>query len=328
MVPTPLTRLLGTPLPIVQGGMAWVSRFGLASAVSEAGGLGVLGAATMDADELRTEIRAVRVLTDRPFGVNVPLICVRPDGSDTTRELLDVVIAERVPVVITGAGSPARHTDELKDGGAVVLHVVPSPALAEKAEAAGVDAVIAESSEAGGHVRPGGLATLSLVPQVVDAVSCPVVAAGGIGDARGVLAALALGADGVQMGTRFVATAECEAHADYKRAVVEAGAEGSPIYCRTHHASRGLATPIVRRLIELEKGGASPEELAALRGRHRAQLGCVEGELEEGICPSGSGVGLVGEVATVADVLAEIADGLAQGIDRLERILDAQRSAS
>jgi len=328
VIATSLTRLLEIELPVIQGGMSWVSHCGLASAVSDAGGLGVLGAATMDPDELAAEIEAMRIMTEQPFGVNVPLICVRPDGSDLTRALIDVVLASAAPIVITGAGSAARYTAELKAAGKTVLHVVPSPELALKAEAAGVDAVVAESNEAGGHVRADGLATLSLVPQVVDAVDCPVVAAGGIADARGVLAALALGAGGAQLGTRFIATAECDAHAAYKRAIVAARAEDSAIYCRTHHASRGLLTQIVKELVERERAGASARELAELRGRHRARLGCIEGELDEGICPVGSGVGLVRDTATVAEVMGEIAADLRRQLIELSHVLDVERSTS
>jgi len=326
VLPTPLSTLLGTDLPIIQGGMSWVSHFNLASAVSNAGGLGVLGAATMDPEELRTEIQAVRVLTDRPFAVNVPLISVRPDGTDTNRALMDVVMDQRVPIVITGAGSAKLFTKELQAAGAIVLHVVPSPSLARKAEAAGVDGVVAESTEAGGHVRAGGLATLSLVPQVVDAVACPVVAAGGIADGRGILAAMALGAAGVQIGTRFVATRECQAHAAYKRALIDAPAEGSALYSRDYHASRGLATEIVVRLVELERTGAPQSEITSLRGRDRARIGCVEGHIDEGICPAGSAVGLVDSELTVADLMAELERGLRSGFDAVERSLDVQRS--
>jgi len=302
--------------------MSWVSRHRLAAAVSEAGALGVIGAATMDPDELREEIRALGDRTSRPYAVNVPLVLLRPDGSDRVPELIEVVIQEDVPIVITGAGSPRRFTAELKRAERIVAHVVPSPELARKAHASGVDFVIAESTEGGGHVRTGGLATLSLVPQVVDAVPCPVVAAGGIADARGVLAALALGASGVQMGTRFIATEECEAHEAYKHAVTTAGPEAAVIYGRRQRASRGLDTPLVRRLVELEEAGSSLEEIAALRGRHRARLGCVEGVVEEGILPAGSGVGLVRNTPTVAELLQELESGMQQAL------LDLQESSA
>ena len=324
---TPLTRLLGTRLPIVQGGMAWVSRHRLAAAVSEAGGLGVLGAATMEPEELRREIALVRARTQRPFAVNVPLVCVRPDGTPIAEQLVEVAIAERVPVVITGAGSPARFTERLRKGGATVLHVVPSPALAAKAEAAGVHAVVAESCEAAGHIRDGGLATFSLVPQVVDAVACPVVAAGGIADARGILAAFALGAHGGPRGPRFVATAGCEAHAGYTRALVDAGAEGAVVYSRADRASRGLATPLVAELVEMERAGADAAAVAARRGRHRARAGCVDGDLQTGICPAGSAVGLVRETPTVAELVQRIVAELAAELERLEQVLGGERLA-
>ena len=206
-----------------------------------------------------------------------------------------------------------------------MLHVVPSPELAVKAERAGVDALIAESHEAGGHVRAGGLSTFALVPQVVDAVRLPVVAAGGIADGRGVAAALALGAQGVQIGTRFVATIECEAHDHYKRALVDAGPEDGVIYSNRDHASRGLATPIVNALIELEQSGASVEELRALRGRHRARLGCVDGVIDEGICPAGAGVGLVRDTPAVSAVIDALLAGARRALRELEETVDGIR---
>ena len=303
---TDLTRTIGLSHPIVQGGMAWVSGSRLASAVSAAGGLGVLGAATMDPQELRRHIHAVRERTERPFAVNLPLILLRADGADRVEELAHVILAERPPVVITGAGSPAKWTSTFKEAGLLVGHVVPSARLAQKSHAAGVDFVVAESNEAGGHVRPQGLATLSLVPQVVDAVPIPVVAAGGITDGRGVAAALALGASAVQLGTRFVATQECEAHAAFKQSLVAAGSEDPVLYGPEGKISRGLATPAVQHMVELAREGASAEELRAARGIERARLGCVEGSVEEGILPSGSGVGLVRELPTVAGLMDEL----------------------
>lgn len=328
MLETPLSRLLNIRVPLLQGGMSWVSRHGLASAVSEAGALGVLGAATMEPEELRAEIVAVRERTERPFGVNIPLVCVRPDGSDVVEALIEVAIDELVPVVITGAGSAARFTEVLQGAGSTVLHVVPSPALARKAYDAGVDAVIAESYEAGGHVREGGLATFSLVPQVVDAVPCPVVAAGGISDARGVLAAFGLGAHGVQMGTRFIATSECEAHRSYKQAVLDAAAEDGVVYSRAYHASRGLATPIVRAIIELEARGADVAEVRALRGRHRARVGCVEGDLDEGICPAGSAVGMVCEIVSAGKLVEQLMLEVREQLVGLGRMFDGERCGS
>lgn len=303
----PLLELLGLRHPLIQGGMTWVSRHGLAAAVSESGALGVIGSGGMEPEELRDEIRALRGRTDRPFGVNVPLIDVRPAGpGDVVEEMVRVVLDERVPIVITGAGSPRKYTPRLRSAGARVLHVVATPEMAKKCEAAGVDAVVAEGVEAGGHVRADGLSTLALVPQVVDAVRLPVVAAGGIADGRGMAAALTLGAAAVQIGTRFIATVECNAHEAFKRALVDAGPESARVYSRCYHASRGLDTPAVRKLIEMEARGASQEELVAVRGRGRARAGCIDGDLEEGLLPAGTGAGLVRDVPTVAELVEEL----------------------
>ena len=306
MCETRLTRLLDIRHPIVQGGMAWVSRHQLAAAVSEAGGLGVLGAATMEPAELRAEIEAVRGLTNKPFAVNVPLVIVRPDGCDIVEDLIAVILEEKVPVVITGAGSPDRFTTRLQSAGSSVFHVVPSARLAKKSEAAGCNAVIAESQESGGHIRGSGLSTFSLIPQVVDSVAIPVIAAGGIIDGRGIAAALALGADGAQMGTRFLATTECNAHANYKNAVLTASDEGTLVYGRHRATSRALDTDIVRRLVEMEADSATPEALDQLRGRDRARQGCIEGDLQQGICPSGSAVGSVNQILPVAELIDEL----------------------
>lgn len=305
-----LMSRIGLQYPILQGGMTWVSRFRLAAAVSDAGGLGVIGAGGMEPEELRDEIRSVRSLTDQQFGVNVPLANVRPDGdAKIVEQLIEIVLEETVPIVVTGAGSPRRFTKDLQAGGAFVLHVVPSVELATKCEEAGVDAVIAESVEAGGHLRPGGLSSFALIPQVVDAVSLPVVAAGGIADARGVAAALALGASAVQIGTRFISTVECSAHAEFKRLLVEATAEGTSVYCSWHHASRALCTPAVQRLIEMEAEGDSAEAILSFRGRGRAKSGCVEGKIDQGIFPAGAGAGLIQTVPTVAELMAELTGG-------------------
>jgi enoyl-[acyl-carrier protein] reductase II len=189
------------------------------------------------------------------------------------------------------------------------MHVAPSVALARKCEQAGVDVIVAESQEAGGHLSVQGLSSFSLIPQVVDAVTIPVIAAGGIADARGVAAALALGAEGVQVGTRFIATHECNAHPAFKQALLEASSESTAVYCRQVHASRALLTPAVQRLIEMELEGRTPEELIQFRGRGRAFEGCIHGNLEEGLLPSGSGAGLVQRTQTVAEVVSELTQG-------------------
>jgi enoyl-[acyl-carrier protein] reductase II len=324
-----LARLLGIDHPIVQGGMTWVSRHALAAAVSEAGALGVIGSGGMEAEELRGEIRALRTLTSRSFAVNVPLVNVRPDGDDGIVErLIDVVVDECVPIVVTGAGSPARFTKRLKDAGAVVIHVVPSVPLARKAADAGVDAVVAESCESGGHIRADGLSSFSLVPQVVDAVSIPVIAAGGICDARGMAAALALGASGVQLGTRFIATTECNAHPAFKRALIAATTEGTAVYCRSYHASRALATPAVQQLVKMEEEGCSAEEILAFRGRGRARTGCIAGDVEQGILPAGSAVGLVQDIRPAGEIVAELVRGCEIVLASLRRDWSAAGSAT
>jgi len=307
---TKLQELLGVRIPLIQGGMSWVSQHALAAAVSEAGALGVIGSGGMDEVQLRAEIRALRVLTKRPFAVNLPLTNVHPDhDNELVERCLEVILDEVVPVVVTSAGAPSRCTPAFKERGIKVLHVVPSPRLARKCEETGVDAVIAESSEGGGHVRVIGLSTFALIPQVVDTVSIPVVAAGGIADARGVAAAVALGAQGVQVGTRFIATTECNAHPHFKQALVEAQAEGTAIYSRDYHASRALQTPAVRHMLEMEERGVGLEELRAYRGRGRARAGCVQGDLQEGILPAGAAAGLVGEILPAAEVVRALSMG-------------------
>lgn len=321
-----LTELLDVRFPVLQGGMTWVGRHALAAAISRAGALGVIGAGGLDPEELRDEIRALRELTDASFGVNLPLVPVRPDRDASVTDLLaKVLLEEQVQVVATGGGSPRRFTPMLKEAGATVMHVSPSVGLAVKCEAAGVDIVIAESAEAGGHIRADGLSTFALVPQVVDAVDVPVVAAGGISDARGAAAAMALGAKGVQLGTRFVATTECNAHAAYKDAIVSADSEGSAVYCRGHHASRAVATPVVRKLVEMEGQGASVEELAAYRGRTRARAGCLDGDIEEGLLPAGAAVGLVRSVPSAEQVVEEIVNGYEDVLAALAGVMGASR---
>lgn len=317
--PARLTSLLSIAHPIIQGGMTWVSRAELAAAVCEAGALGVIGSGGMEPEELREQIRKLRTNTARTFAVNVPLVSFRPDGDDDlVARLIEVVIEEEVPVVVTGAGSPRRFTADLHAAGARVLHVVPSVGLALKCEAAGVDAVVAESAEAGGHIRADGLSSFALIPQVADALSIPVIAAGGIADARGVAAALVLGADGVQLGTRFIATRECNAHDAFKQALLEASAEGTLVYCRDYHASRALATPAVKRLVEMEQDGHTTRELMQFRGRGRARGGCIEGDIETGILPAGAAAGLVRRVQTVAEVVEELTQGARAILESLD----------
>lgn len=293
-----ICQLLGIKYPILQGGMAWVSCAQLAAAVSEAGGLGIIGAGSLTPDELQREIVRVRQLTRRPFGVNIMLL--RPDAEAQ----IDVVVREQVPVVTTGAGSPARFMPQLKAAGIKVLPVVASAALARRLERLGVDAIIAEGQECGGHI--GSVSTMTLVPRVVDAVSLPVIAAGGIADARGIVAAFALGAEGVQMGTRFICTCECTVHPSYKEAILKAK-ERDAIVCghSTGHPVRVLRNRLTRQIERLECSGADPRRIEEL-GQGKLRLAAVEGDIVNGSVMAGQCAGMIDSVKPVQSVINEI----------------------
>jgi len=295
-----LKELLGTKYPILQGGMAWVATAKLAAAVSRAGGLGIIGAGHAPAEWVRQEIRKVRQATDKPFGVNVMLL------SPAAPEVIQVVIEERVPIVTTGAGSPGPYIEPLKKAGCKVIPVVAAVALAKRLERMGVDAIIAEGSEAGGHI--GDVGTLALVPQVVDAVSIPVIAAGGIADGRGIAAALMLGAEGVQLGTRFICAAECEAHPNYKEAIVSAR-ERDAVVCAlsTGHPVRALKNQLTREFAELEKQGASLEELSKL-GEGRLRLAFLEGDLQNGSLMAGQSAGLIKNILPASEIVESLVE--------------------
>jgi enoyl-[acyl-carrier protein] reductase II len=270
MLHTAITDLLDIPHPILQGGMAWVGTAELAAAVSEAGGLGIIGAGSRPADWVRDQIRQVRARTSRPFGVNVLLI------SPHAAEIVQVVIQEKVPVVTTGAGTPGPFLPALKQAGIKVIPVIASVALAKRLERMGADGLVAEGMESGGHI--GEITTLALIPQVVDAVRIPVVAAGGIADGRGLAAALALGAQGVQMGTRFVASAECIAHPNYKAKIVAARERS------TVATGYRLGHPV--------RAG-------------RMRLGSIEGDVENGSLMCGQIAGLISQVRTCRQIVEE-----------------------
>ncbi len=298
MIRTAMTDLLGIDYPIMQGGMAWVATWHLASAVSEAGGLGIIGAGSAPVSWVREQIQQVRAHTSRPFGVNIPLF------SPETEQVIELVIAERVPVLTTGAGNPAPYVERLKEAGVVVIPVVASVALAKRLERAGVDAVIAEGEESGGHI--GNVSTMALVPQVADAVSLPVIAAGGIADGRGLVAALALGAVGVQMGTRFVCTTECTAHPNYKESIVKAGDRSTLVTGVTiGHPVRCLRNPMSREFESMEKAGVPESEVVEF-GTGRLQMAVVKGDVQNGTVMMGQISGLVHDVVPVADLLQRI----------------------
>ena len=245
MIRTEICDMLGIEVPIFQGGMAWVSDASLAGAVSNAGGLGIIAGMNSNGEQLRAEIKKIRQITDKPFGVNVMLLSPFAD------EVAQVVVEEKVPVVVTGAGLPSKYIKTWVAAGLKVIPVVPSVAIARMCERMGACAVVAEGGESGGHV--GDLTTMALTPQVVDAVSIPVLAAGGIGDGRGVAAALMLGAKGVQVGTRFLVANECTIHPNYKQRVLKAKDIDTMVTGRrVGHPARGLKSPVARRMQELE----------------------------------------------------------------------------
>jgi enoyl-[acyl-carrier protein] reductase II len=271
-----ITSLFHIEKPIVQAGMVWVSGWRLASAVSNAGGLGLIGAGSMHPEVLRLHIRRCQAATDQPFGVNVPLLY------PGIREVLDILAEENVRIVFTSAGNPAAYTAELKDLGMTVVHVVSSTRFAVKAQAAGCDAVVAEGFEAGGHNGREETTTMVLVPAVKQAVDVPVIAAGGIASGRQMLAAIALGADGVQVGSAFVCAEESSAHDRFKQAVVQAGEGDTLLTLKKTVPVRLLRNAFFQQVQELEAQGAPAEALQALLGKGRAKLGMFEGNLEEG----------------------------------------------
>ena len=292
---TEVTKLLGIKYPIIQGGMAWVAEHHLAAAVSEAGGLGLIGAANAPAEWVREEIRKAKELTDKPFGVNIMLMS--PYADDVAK----VVAEEGVKVVTTGAGNPGKYLASWKEAGICVIPVVASVALAKMMERAGVDAVVAEGTESGGHI--GETTTMVLVPQVVDAVKIPVIAAGGIADGRGIAAACMLGAKGVQLGTRFVASKEAVVHQNYKDYIVKAKDIDTRVTGRsTGHPVRVLRNAVTKEYLELEKKGASFEELESLTvgGLRRA---VQEGDTKTGSLMSGQIAGMIRDIPTCKEII-------------------------
>jgi len=306
---TRLCELLGIDYPIIQGGMVWIASAELAAAVSNAGGLGLISpnaGMSRNGDQvenLKKQIEIAKGLTSKPFGVNLPIL-----NNPQIEALVDAVIKARVKIVVTAAGNPALYTSRFKEAGTKVLHLVAAVRHAQSAEKRGVDAVIAEGYEAGGHNGLDELTTLTLVPQVVDAVAIPVVAAGGISDARGVVAALALGADGVQMGTRFVATHECAAHQNFKDAIVKASDTDTAITGRKLGPTRILKNEIANKLLAMEAAGASAEELQAFIGSSRSRTGQFEGDLANGEAYCGSIAGMIKEIKSVAEIIRNIVD--------------------
>lgn len=295
---TEVTELLGIEYPIIQGGMAWVAEYHLAAGVSNAGGLGLIGAASAPAEWVREQLREAKKLTDKPFGVNIMLMSPYAD------EVAKVVAEEGIKVVTTGAGNPEKYMKMWKEAGVKVIPVVASVALARRMERCGADALVAEGCEAGGHI--GENTTMVLVPQIVDAVKIPVIAAGGVADGRGVAAAFMLGAKGVQMGTHFVATKESVVHDNYKQAIIKARDIDSRVTGRTTgHPIRVLRNQMVKQYLELENSGASFEELEhlTLGGLRKA---VVEGDVVNGSVMAGQSAAMVKEILSCEELIQKL----------------------
>ncbi len=313
MIKTEICDLLNIEYPIIQGGMAWVATAELASAVSETGGLGILGLGNMTPDLIRNEIRKTKEMTTKPFGVNIYFL------SPYVEDAIQIAIEERIPVITTGAGNPGKYVPSLKEAGIKVIPVIAAVALARRLERIGVDAVIAEGMEKGGHI--GQVTTMALVPQVVDAVEIPVIAAGGIADGRGLVAALALGAKGVQMGTRFVCATETKIHENYKKKVLKANERDTVITGESIGLPlRALKNKLSREFALLEKSGASKEEIEAF-GIGRLRAAVVDGDMERGTVIAGQICGLINTVKPVRGIINDIMTEAEQEIRRLAELI-------
>ena len=300
MFKTEICDTLGIEYPIILGGMIWVGRSALVAAVSEAGGLGLLGAGGMRIDEIEKDLEEIREKTGKPFGVNIPLI--RPDAD----EMIAASIQGGASVISTSAGNPKRYTQKIKDRGCKVIHVAFNVTGARKSAEAGVDVVVVEGFEAGGHNGVDEMTTMAMVPQAVRAVDKPVVAAGGICDGKGLVAALALGAKGVQMGTRFIATHESAAHSNVKKAVLNVTDNGTCITGRTIAGpTRAVRNKLSERILEAERRGTPPEELLEMIGEGRSIRACVDGDCEEGTIYCGQIGGYVRELKSAREVIEE-----------------------
>lgn len=295
-----ITALFNIQYPLIQAGMIWCSGWELASAVSNAGGLGIIGSGSMYPEILDEHITKCKAATDKPFAVNLPMLYPDIDKH------IETIIRHKVPIVFTSAGNPKTWTKHLQDHGIVVVHVVSSVKFALKAQEAGVDAVVAEGFEAGGHNGRDETTTFCLIPMVAEKITIPLIAAGGIGTGRGMLAAMTLGADGVQIGSRFVATPESSGHANFKQMVVDSKEGDTLLTLKELTPVRLMRNPFFYQLEKAYQNGATAEALNALLGRGRAKKGMFEGDLEEGELEIGQVAGLIHEIKPAADVVAEI----------------------
>lgn len=310
-----ICQLFGIQYPVIQGGMVWCSGWRLASAVSNAGGLGLIGAGSMHPEVLREHIRKCQVATDKPFGVNVPLMYPEIDA------LMNILVEEGVKIVFTSAGNPKTWTGFLKEHGMKVAHVVSSSKFAAKCEQAGVDAIVAEGFEAGGHNGREETTTLCLIPAVRRATTLPLMAAGGIGTGSAMLATFALGAEGVQIGTRFALTEESSAHENFKQLCLSLNEGDTKLLLKKLSPTRLVKGDFTTAVEEAEARGASVEEMKELLGKGRAKKGIFEGNLQEGELEIGQVASLFRETQTVADVMKEIIDDFRKGTEKIQQAL-------
>jgi len=295
-----ISSLFGIKYPIIQGGMVWCAGWELASAVSNAGGLGIIGAASMYPDVLKDQIKKCQAATSKPFAVNIPLLY------PSVEEHMETIVELNVPIVFTSAGSPKTWTSHLKSHGIIVAHVVSSSTFALKSELAGVDAVVAEGFEAGGHNGREETTTMCLVPAVSQACSIPVIAAGGLHDGKSVLAAMVLGAEGAQLGSRFVASEESSAHKAFKDAVLSAGEGSTTFTLKELTPVRMLHNSLFKEIVQAQQSGASPERLADILGRGKAKKGMFEGDIENGELEIGQIASLLNTVRPASEIVSEI----------------------
>jgi enoyl-[acyl-carrier protein] reductase II len=312
---TKVTELFNINYPIIQAGMVWVSGWKLASAVSNEGGLGLIGSGSMKPDLLREHIQKCKAATSKPFGVNIPLL--RGDAE----ELVRVTIEEEVKIVFSSAGHPGKFIKTLKENNIKVVHVIPSVNHALKAEEVGCDAVVGEGVEAGGHNGINETTTIALIPQLVDALKIPVIAAGGIADGRGILAALSLGAEGVQIGTRFAATVESSAHPNYKKKVVEAKDDGTVLAFKKIGLVRMLKNDFADRALKADSECWDESKLKELLGNKRERLGIFEGDEIEGELEAGQSSGLVKEILTVKELFQSLLNEISEAKQRNEKLI-------
>ncbi|MCX6182683.1 MAG: DUF561 domain-containing protein [Bacteroidetes bacterium] len=309
---TRVTEIFGIEHPVIQAGMVWCSGWRLASAVSSAGGLGIIGAGSMYPEILKEHIEKCKAATDKPFAVNVPLLY--PD----IQKLMDIIVEQKVQIVFTSAGNPKIWTPFLKQHGIKVVHVVSSAKFALKAEEAGVDAIVAEGFEAGGHNGREETTTLCLIPQVVSAVKIPVIAAGGISSGKSMLAVFALGAEGAQIGSRFVASEESSAHQNFKNKIIECGEGETLLTLKELTPVRLIKNKFFSQVDAAQKNCASAEELKLLLGKGRAKKGMFEGDLEEGELEIGQVSGLIKEIKPAAEIVQELMNEFEEGIKKLK----------